>query len=78
MMRSMMKVLELAIEKIKSLPEERQAAAAEALELIAAQGDDDALTQGEIDGIRKAQEAVRRGELASDTRVQAFFGRFRT
>ena len=74
----MMKVLEQAIEKIKTLPEERQEAAAEALELIAAQVTDDTLTAAEIDGIKQAREAVCRGEVASDVQVAAFFGRFRS
>jgi phage-related protein len=74
----MMKVLEQAIEKIRHLPEERQAAAAEALELIAAQGDDSALTAEEIEGVKRAQEAVRRGEYASDAKVEEFFARFRS
>ena len=74
----MMKILEQAIEKIKTLPQERQEAAAEALELIAAQVADDALTATEIDGIKQARDAVRRGEVASDAEVAAFFDRFRT
>jgi hypothetical protein len=70
------KQFEIAVEKIRQLPEERQAAAAEALELIAAQTDD-ALTDSEIQGVRRAQAAVRRGEYASDEDVRTFFGRFR-
>jgi hypothetical protein len=68
--------LELVIEKIRQLPEERQAAAVEALEVIAAQ-DDDALTDPEIQGVKLAQRAVRAGEYASDETVKAFFARFR-
>lgn len=74
----MMKVLEQAIEKIKGLPAERQEAAAEALELIAAQVTGDALSATEIAGIRQAQEAVRRGEVASEGKVADFFGCFRS
>jgi hypothetical protein len=70
------KQLEVAIEKIRRLPEERQAAAVEALELIAAQTDD-VLTDSEIQGVRRAQAAVRRGEYASDEDVRTFFSRFR-
>jgi hypothetical protein len=74
----MMKVLEQAIDKIRHLPEERQAAAAEALELIAAQADDAPLTVEEIEGVKRAREAVGRGEYASDEKVGEFFSRFRT
>lgn len=74
----MMKVLEQAIEKIRHLPEERQAAAAEALELIAAQADDTPLSTDEIAGVRRAQEAVRCGEFAIDAKVKKFFGRYRS
>ena len=70
------KQLDTVVEKIRQLPEERQAAAVEALEVIAAQIDD-ALTAAEIDGVKQAQEAVRRGEYASDEDVRTFFGRFR-
>jgi hypothetical protein len=70
------KQLELVLEKIRRLPEERQAAAVEALELIAAQ-DDDRLTDAQIQGVKLAQQAVRAGEHASETAVGAFFARFR-
>ena len=70
------KQLDIVVEKIRQLPEERQAAAVEALEIIASQIDD-ALTAAEIDGVKQAQEAVRRGEYASDEDVRTFFGRFR-
>ena len=59
------KQLELVVEKIRRLPEERQAAAVEALELIAAQ-DDDPLTDAQIQGVKLAQQAVRAGEHASE------------
>lgn len=70
------KQLELVVEKIRQLPEERQAAAVEALEIIAAQ-DDLALTEVESEGVRLAQRTVRAGELASEADVKAFFARFR-
>lgn len=74
----MMKVLEQAIEKVRHLPEERQFAAAEALELIAAQSADVALTPEQIAGVKRAQDAVARGEFASEADVEEFFTRFRT
>ena len=70
------KQLELVVEKIRRLPEERQAAAVEALEVIAAQ-DDDRLTDAQIQGVKLAQQAVRAGEYASEAGVRAFFARFR-
>ncbi len=70
------KQLEIVIERIRRLPEERQAAAVEALEVVAAQADTP-LIQTEIEGVRQAQDDVRRGEYASDEDVRAFFGRFR-
>jgi hypothetical protein len=68
--------LELAFDKIRQLPEERQAAAVQALEVIAAQ-DDSALTDSEIQGVKLAQQSVRRGEYASEEDVRSFFARFR-
>jgi uncharacterized membrane protein len=51
-MEIMLKVLEQAIAKFQGLPEERQRAAAEALEIIAAQADDeqDAVSNADVDG----------------------------
>ena len=34
-------------------------------------------TPREIDGVRKAQREVRRGEFASDRKVKSFFAHFR-
>jgi hypothetical protein len=68
--------LELAFEKIRQLPEERQAAAVEALEVIAAQ-DDSGLTTSEIQGVELAQQSVRAGEYAREEDVRSFFARFR-
>jgi hypothetical protein len=70
------KQLELVLEKIRRLPEERQAAAVEALEVIAAQ-DDDRLTDAQIQGVKLAQQAVRAGEHVSEAAVRAFFARSR-
>jgi phage-related protein len=68
--------LELAFDKIRQLPEERQAAAVQALKVIAAQ-EDPPLTDAEIRGVKLAKEAVRRGEYASEDAVRSFFARFR-
>jgi len=71
----MIKVLEEAIAKIRDLPKERQRAAAEAMEVIAAQSDNE-LSPAEIVGVKKAQKAVRAGKYASERRVRSFFARF--
>ena len=70
------KQLEIAIAKIKRLPEDRQIVAAEAIELVAAQ-DDAPLTAKQVAGVKRAQQAVRRGDYASDKSVRAFFRRLR-
>ena len=70
------KQLDHVLEKIRRLPEERQAAAVEALEVIASQ-DDVELTDAEIEGVKEAQKAVREGKYASEEAVQSFFARFR-
>jgi hypothetical protein len=70
------KQLEIAIAKIKRLPEDRQIAAAEVIEFVAAQ-DDEPLTAKQAIGVTRAQKAVHRGEYASDKDVRAFFRRFR-
>jgi len=66
----MMKVLEIAIEKLKALPEDRQAYAAEVIERIAA--GDSALfhipeehMKGVLEGLTKAQS----GEFANEEEV---------
>ena len=72
----MIKVLEQAIEKIKELPEDRQAYAAEVLEQIAAAGADvfqvpDDHRAAVLDGLEQA----RRGELVSDEEMAAVWKR---
>jgi hypothetical protein len=68
--------LELAFDKIRRLPEERQAAAVQALEVIAAQHDT-ALTGAEIEGVKLAQQSVREGKYAGEEDVRSFFARYR-
>lgn len=72
----MIKVLEKAIEKIRELPQERQMAAAEVLETIAAQPSGK-LNPEEIAGVRRAQREVRAGKYAGNRKVESFFARFR-
>lgn len=66
----MMKVLEQAIEKVKDLPEERQAYAAEVLEHIAAgTGELFRVPDGHRAAILDGLAQVKRGEFASDETV---------
>jgi len=66
----MMKALEIAIEKLKALPEDRQAYAAEVIEHIAASDDGvfhipEEHMKGVLEGLAQAQ----RGELADEEEV---------
>ena len=68
--RPMRKALEIAIEKLKALPEDRQAYAAEVIEHIAASDDGvfripDAHRAGVMQGLEQAQ----RGEFASEEEI---------
>jgi predicted transcriptional regulator len=68
----MIKVLEQAIAKVRKLPEERQAYAAEVLEQIAAQQKGvfeipDAHVAAVMEGLEQAE----RGEFASDEEIEA-------
>jgi hypothetical protein len=70
----MMKVLEAAIEKIKKLPEDRQAYVAEVLEQIAAAGSDvfavpDDHRAAVLEGLGQAE----RGEFVSDEDMAALW-----
>jgi predicted transcriptional regulator len=70
----MTKVLEDAIEKVRKLPEDRQAYVAEVLEQIAAAGSDpfivpEAHRAAVLEGLREAE----RGEFASDAEMDALW-----
>jgi predicted transcriptional regulator len=63
----MMKVLEQAIEKVKKLPEDRQAYAAEVLEQIAASSDGVfEIPEEHLTGVLEGLEQAKRGDFASD------------
>ena len=71
---SMMKVLEGAIEKVRRLPEDRQAYVAEVLEHIAAAGSDVFIVPGEhraavLEGLEQAE----RGEFVGDDEMAALW-----
>ena len=70
----MIKVLKEAIEKVKRLPEDRQAYAAEVLEQIAAQQDGVFEVPDEhIAAVMEGLEQAERGEFASDEEMAALW-----
>jgi hypothetical protein len=74
----MIKVLENAIEKVKTLSEERQRYAAEVLEQIAAAGDEVyRLSDEERRLVREGLDQLDRGEFASEAEVRAVFDKYR-
>jgi len=67
----MIKVLEKAIEKVRNLPEERQAYAAEVLEQIAAQVSGlFEIPDEHIAAVMEGLEQAERGEFASEEEIE--------
>jgi hypothetical protein len=75
----MIKALEQAIEKIKTLSAERQQYAAEVLEEIAEAGDDDIyyLSNEERRLVREGLADLDAGRVASEAEVRAVFDKYR-
>lgn len=70
----MIKVLEQAIEKIRNLPEDRQADAAEVLEQIAAAGGDVfRVAEDDRAAVLEGLEQLKRGEFATDEDMAALW-----
>ncbi len=70
----MIKVLEQAIEKIKELPEDRQAYAAEVLEqIVAAGGGVFEVLEDHRAAVLEGLEQARRGEFVSDEEMAALW-----
>jgi ABC-type nitrate/sulfonate/bicarbonate transport system substrate-binding protein len=69
----MIKALEQAIQKVRSLPEEKQQLAAELLEEIAAVDEPYILTELERTILLPALERAQRGEFASDEEMAALW-----
>lgn len=70
----MMKILEEAIEKVRKLPKERQAYAAEVLEQIAAAGGDVfPIPQGHQAAVLQGLGEAERGEFVSDEEMAALW-----
>jgi hypothetical protein len=73
-MTRMIKALEIAIEKLKRLPEDKQAYAAEVIEEIAA-ADEDVfrIPDDHLPGVLEGLEQMRRGEFATDEEMAALW-----
>ncbi len=72
----MIKVLEDAIEKVKKLPEDRQALAAEVLEDIASSSEGVFQIPAEdLPAVLEGLEQAKRGEFASDAEVDELLGK---
>lgn len=70
----MTRVLEDAIEKVRKLPEDRQAYAAEVLEQIAAAGSDPfAVPEDHRAAVLEGLEQAERGEFVSDDEMAALW-----
>ncbi|MGO9170492.1 MAG: hypothetical protein ACLP7P_00795 [Rhodomicrobium sp.] len=70
----MIKALEIAIEKLKALPEDKQAYAAEIIEEIAASDEEVfRIPDGHLPGVLEGLQQARRGEFASDEEMAALW-----
>jgi predicted transcriptional regulator len=78
-MGSMIKVLEEAIEKVKKLPKDRQAYAAEILEDIVADADGEIfpIPEEHMAGVLEGLGQAQRGEFASDEEMEALWKKWR-
>ncbi len=74
----MIKVLENAIDKIKSLSDDRPRDAADLLEQLAAIGEETyQLSEDERKAIDEGLAELNRGEIATETQVRAVFDKYR-
>ncbi len=69
-MARMIKALEVAIEKLKRLPEDKQAYAAKVIEEIAAADDAFRIPDDHLPGVLEGLAQAERGEFASDEEVE--------
>ena len=76
---AMIKVLEQAIEKVKKLPEDRQAYAAEVLEQIVADAGDEVfvIPDEHMPAVLEGLAQAERGEFASDKDMAALLKKWR-
>lgn len=73
----MTKLLDEVIEKVRALPEEDQDQIAEVLAAVL-HGNESVppLTDEQVEAVKRTQEAVRRGEVASDEEMDELWRRF--
>lgn len=71
----MTKLLEEAVEELRTLPEDEQDRAAHALLAFARERHDYSFTADQVDGIHHAMHQADRGEFVSDAVVREIFGR---
>ena len=71
----MTKLLEEAVEELRTLPEDEQDRAAQALLAFARERADYSFDDEQIAGIHHAMEQADRGEFASDAAMREIFGR---
>jgi hypothetical protein len=71
----MTKLLEEAVEELRTLPEDEQDRAAQALLAFARERHDYNFDDEQIAGIHHAMQQADRGEFASDAVVRGIFGR---
>ena len=66
----MTKLLEEAVEELRTLPEDEQDRAAQALLAFARERHDYSFTSDQVDGIHHAMQQADRGEFASDAAMR--------
>lgn len=73
----MTKLLDEMIAKVRTLPEEEQDQIAEVLAAVLHQNETvSPLTDDEVELVKRTQEAVRRGEVATDEEMDELWRRF--
>jgi hypothetical protein len=71
----MTKLLEEAVEELRTLPEDEQNRAAQALLAFTRERAEYTLDDDQVAGIQHAMQQADRGEFASDAAVRGIFGR---
>lgn len=72
---TMTKLLEEAVEEVRTLPEDEQDRAAEALIAFARERNEYSFDNEQVAGIQHAMGQADRGEFASDAAIRVLFGR---
>jgi hypothetical protein len=73
----MTKLLDQVLAKVRALPEEEQDQIAELVAAVLQHGDTASpLTDEQVEEVKRTQEAVRRGEVATDEEMDELWRRF--